>query len=121
MNKLNRAIASFLTTFALVGVVAMPIPKVQAQTLTTDSNPNNNSSGLEQAEILQGIEANTPSASNWQFSTGGTKPTSRDNSQNPYQMRRNTSLQLQRSERESSWGNTGEPRSSGPKFPFSKF
>ena len=119
MNKLNRAIASFFTTFALVGVVAMPIPKVQAQISTTDSNPNNNSSGLEQAEILQGIEANTPS--NWQFSTGGTKPTPRDNSENPYQIRENTSLQLQRDTKESSWGNTGERRPSGPKFPLSKF
>ncbi len=112
MNKLNRAIASFFTTFALVGVVAMPIPKVQAQTSTTNSVS-------EQSQMLRGIEANTPS--NWQFSTGGTKPTPRDNSENPYQIRENTSLQLQRDKKESSWGNTGEPRSSGPKFPLSKF
>ncbi len=112
MNDYKIAIASFLTTFTVVGGVITPRQKVLAQTAIDTFTEQQ--AVVEGSAILQGIEANIES--NWQFAEGGDNSTTEQNSVNIYQFGENSASAIQIGEKKPNWGNSGEPKPSSAKI-----
>ena len=117
MNDYKIAIASFLTTFTVVGGVIIPRQKVLAQTATDTFTEQQ--AVVEGSATLQGIEANIES--NWQFAEGGDNSTIEQNFVNIYQLRENSASAVQIGEKKPNWGNLGEPKPSSAKIDIRGF